>query len=212
MYVRANRCGPSVRSTVPVACSAGDLGLFHDAASCSCCCPAPSWQRRQPPPRVMQMLRLVDAVGARHAHSIEDETWDRGTAGLSHTGMRRHQRSSFPFQSEPPAPPREDATRTSGRESAARARHAGGPHAGRGPHARRHGGGRGPPGRAEGGGGGGPSLSSGRRHAWLSTWPSLSSGRAARGARRRRRRALNEDADGMAGAAAPDARGLPFLG
>ena len=40
-----------------------------------------------------------------------------------------------------PAPPREDATRTSGRESrGSGARHAGaGPHAGRGPHARRHG-------------------------------------------------------------------------
>jgi hypothetical protein len=53
---------------------------------------------------------------------------------------------SLPTQTGP-APPREDATRTSGvRVAAARARHAGaGPQEGRGPHAR-------PPRRAEGGG------------------------------------------------------------
>ena len=86
---------------------------------------APSWQRRP-----TADSRDADAVaGARHAHSIEDETWDRGTAGLSHAGMRRYQRRVCPSQSYLPAPPREDATRTCGRESAARARHAGGPHA-----------------------------------------------------------------------------------
>jgi hypothetical protein len=47
-------------------------------------------------------------------------TWtclDRGTAGCP--TRFPHQRSSYPFQSCFPAPPREDATRTSGRESAA---------------------------------------------------------------------------------------------
>ena len=34
---------------------------------------------------------------AGHAHSIEDETWDRGTAGLSHAGMRRYLSKAAPI-------------------------------------------------------------------------------------------------------------------
>ena len=42
--------------------------------------------------------RDADAVaGARHAHSIEDETWDRGTVGLSHAGMRRYLSKAAPI-------------------------------------------------------------------------------------------------------------------
>jgi len=42
--------------------------------------------------------RDADAVvGARHAHSKEDETWDHGTAGLSHAGMRRYLSKALPI-------------------------------------------------------------------------------------------------------------------
>ena len=74
-------------------------------------------------------------VGAR---SIEDDTLGIAARQGCPAG-RRHQPSLVPSQSRLSAPPREDASMR-GRESAARARHAGGPHAGhRGPHVRQHG-------------------------------------------------------------------------
>lgn len=83
-------------------------------------------------------------VGARHAHSIEDETWDRGTAGLSHAGMRGcgaiNQGTAHTSYKSLRRHARTPRARAGVRVAAARARHAGArPHAGRGTHARRHG-------------------------------------------------------------------------
>ena len=80
------RSPPNIRSHSsgqPVGCAVTSIVKEVDVGGHR----APSWQRRRPP-----LSRDADAVvGARHAHSKEDETWDHGTVGLSHAGMRRHQ-------------------------------------------------------------------------------------------------------------------------
>ena len=98
-------------------------------------------------PAAATSLRTQSAgIGARHAHSIEGETWDRGKAVLYHAGMRRaiNEVGSHPSHAFLRRHVSAPGARAGVSRGSAGSLYAGGPHAGRGQHARRHGGGRGP--------------------------------------------------------------------